>query len=62
MTPIKPNNIHIIGIPEEKEREENVFEEIKTENSQSGDEQRFRFKRHREPPTKSTQGNSHQDT
>jgi len=51
---IKCNNIHVIGmLGEEKEKAENLFEEIIAEKFlKLGRTQKSRSRRHREPPTK----------
>ena len=53
---IKCNNIRVIGVPEEQEKEtDNLFEEIIAKNIPVwGRKQISRSKRHREPPSKST--------
>ena len=57
-------NIHIIGIPEEGREKgaENLFEEIIDEHFTNLGKQKSRSRRHREPPTQSSQRGPHQDT
>ena len=63
---MKYSNIHIIGVQEEEESTEGaevLFQKIRAENSLIWErEQTPRSRRHRKPPTKSTEGNPHQDT
>ena len=63
---IMHNNIHIIGIPKEEERQkgvENLFEEIIPENFPSlGKETQIQIQEAQRIPNKTTQGDPYQDT
>lgn len=48
-----PSSIHLIGVPEEREKgANNLFEEITTENLPNLGRETSRSRRHVEPPTK----------
>lgn len=61
---IRYNNVHIIGVSEEEEREkraENLFEQIRAENFPNLRKETSRSRRYRELPSKSTKASQHQD-